>query len=400
MAHRQTLLLTLLLGMVVALDPLSIDIALPAATVIAEGLGTDLSSVQLSVSLFVLGMAAGQLFHGPASDRFGRRPVMLGALCLYVAATLVVALAPGIEVLIAGRLVQGFAAAATQTVSRAIIRDRLDREAAARVLSYVFLVLALAPVVAPAVGAYLTATVGWRAVFWVMIFYGAFALALHAGWLRETNAHRDPHALDPARLVRAFATPAVSPVFWAYAACSASTFSVLFAFLVGAPAALIVFLGATPGAFSLYFAIVMLGNLVGFPTSARLVGRLGLDRLLMVGTFGGLASALALAILALAGVDTVAAIVVPVMFYMFFFALILPASTAGALSPFPRAAGAASALLGFVQLGAAALTGALVGALDDGTHAPMVAAIAVAAVAGAAAYGAVRISRTRRGAVH
>ena len=396
MERREKLLLTLLLGMVVALDPLSIDTALPAAQLIAEGLGTDLSSVQLSVSLFVLGMAVGQLFHGPASDRFGRRPVMLGALALYIAATLVVALAPGIDILIAGRLVQGFAAAATQTVSRAIIRDRLDREAASRVLSYVFLVLALAPVAAPALGAYLTETIGWRAVFWVMIAYGALALALHGGWLAETNAHRDPRALDPGRLARAFAAPAASPVFWAYVGCGAAAFSALFAFLIGAPASLIVFLGASPWEFSLYFAIVMLGNLIGFPTGARLVGRLGLDRLLMIGTFGGLASALALAVFALAGVHAAAAIVAPVMLYMFFFALILPPSTAGALSSFPRAAGAASALLGFVQLGAAALTGVLVGAFDDGTHAPMVAAIAAAALAGLAAYGAVRINRARR----
>ncbi len=396
MERREKLLLTLLLGMVVGLDPLSIDTALPVAEVMAEGLATDLSSIQLSLSLFVLGMAVGQLFHGPASDRFGRRPVMLGALGLYIAATLALAVAPGIDTVIGARLIQGFAAAATQTVSRAIIRDRLDREAASQVLSYVFLVLAIAPIVAPILGAYLTETVGWRSIFWIMIAYGALALIVHGRWLAETNAQRDPHALHPGRLARAFAAPAANRLFWAYVACGAASFSALFAFLIGSPASLIVFLGASPREFSLYFAIVMLGNLVGYPTGARLVGRLGLDRLLLIGTLGGLVSALSIAILALAGVHAVAAIVLPVFFYMFFFALILPPSTAGALSPFPRAAGAASALLGFVQLGAAALTGALVGAFDDGTHAPMVTAIAIASLVGLAAYGAVRLNQAHR----
>ena len=395
MERRERLVLTILLGMVVGLDPLSIDTVLPSAKAMADGLGTDLSSIQLSLSLFVLGMAVGQLFHGPASDRFGRRPVMLGALGLYIAASLALALAPGIDTLIAARLVQGFAAAATQTVARAIIRDRLDREAASRVLSYVYLVLAIAPIVAPTLGAYLAVAFGWRSVFWVMIVYGVTALMLHGRWLAETNDNPDPKALSPARLARAFATVAQSRVFWAYVGCGAASFSVLFAFLIGSPAVLMVFLDATPREFSLYFAIVMVGNLIGYPTGARLVGRLGLDRLLLVGTLGGLASAASIVVLAWTGVDAVAAIVVPMFLYMFFFALILPPATAGALSPFPTLAGAASALLGFVQLGAAALTGTLVGGLDDGTQMPMVTAIGIAGLAGLASFAVVRANRRR-----
>ena len=395
MERRERLVLTILLGMVVGLDPLSIDTVLPSAKAMADGLGTDLSSIQLSLSLFVLGMAVGQLFHGPASDRFGRRPVMLGALGLYIAASLALALAPGIDTLIAARLVQGFAAAATQTVARAIIRDRLDREAASRVLSYVYLVLAIAPIVAPILGAYLAVAFGWRSVFWVMIVYGVAALMLHGRWLAETNDNPDPKALSPARLARAFATVAQSRVFWAYVGCGAASFSVLFAFLIGSPAVLMVFLDATPREFSLYFAIVMVGNLIGYPTGARLVGRLGLDRLLLVGTLGGLASAASIVVLAWTGVYAVAAIVVPMFLYMFFFALILPPATAGALSPFPTLAGAASALLGFVQLGAAALTGTLVGGFDDGTQMPMVTAIGIAGLAGLASFAVVRANRRR-----
>ena len=396
MGRRDRLGLTLLLGLVVALDPLSIDTALPVVPEIAGGLSSDLSSVQLGLSLFVFGMAAGQLFHGPASDRFGRRPVMLAALALYVLASAAAALAPDAAALAAARAVQGFAAAATQTVSRAIIRDRLDREDAARVLSYVLLMLGIAPIVAPALGAWLAGEVGWRAVFWAMAAYGALALAAHGARLEETNLDRDPRALDPSRLARTLAEIGRNGLFWSHVGCGAAAFAALFAFLVGSPAALIVFLGATPEEFSIWFAIVMAGNLAGYPAAARLVGRLGIDRLLTIGTAGGAAAAAALAALAFAGVHSPAAIVAPFCVYMFCFALILPAATAGALSPFPRTAGAASALLGFAQLGTAAGAGALVAAFDDGTQMPMVVVVAAAGLLGLAARGAVRAASRAR----
>ena len=167
--------------------------------------------------------------------------------------------------------------------------------------------------------------------------------------------------------------------------CSAAAFAALFAFLAGSPAAFIVHLGETPKSFGWFFAFVMVGNLIGYPVGARLVLRLGINRLLMCGTLGGLGSGLAVAGLAVGGVASPWAIVLPVFAYMFSFALILPPATAGALSPFPRVAGAASSLLGVTQLGCGALAGAIVAALDDGTQMPLVMSMAAASVAGLAA---------------
>ena len=390
MTARERLFFALMLGLVVGLDPLSIDTALPAAREMAAGLGTDLSSVQLSLSLFVFGMAVGQPVYGPLSDRFGRRPVLLGALALYVAATAALAIAPGIGMLVAARLVQGLAAAATQVISRAIVRDRLDREAASRVLSHVFLVLGITPIVAPVLGAWLTETAGWRSVFLVMLAYGAAALLVHWRWLPETNAAPDRDALAPGRLIAAFSGVAGNGLFWAYVGCGAAVFAALFAFLAGAPAAFIVHLGATPGDFGWFFALVMVGNLAGYPVGARLVVRLGINRLLMWGTLGGLASGLAIAGLAVAGVASPWAVVLPALAYMFCFALVLPPATAGALSPFPRVAGAASSLLGVAQLGAGAVAGAIVAGLDDGTQMPLAIGMAAASVAGLVAFACVR----------
>lgn len=390
MTARERIFFALLLGLVVGLDPLSIDIALPAAQEMASDLDTDLASIQLSLSLFVFGMAAGQLIYGPMSDRFGRRPVLLFALLLYVGASAGLAISPGIEMLVIARLVQGLAAAATQVIARAIVRDRLDREAASRVLSHVFLVLGIMPIVTPVIGAWLTESVGWRSVFVVMLAYSAAALLIHARWLPETNESPDRNALAPARLIAAFSHVARSGLFWAYVGCSAAAFAALFAFLAGSPAAFIVRLGETPQAFGWFFALVMVGNLIGYPVGSRLVLRLGIDRLLMCGTLGGLASGLALAGLAFGGVADPWAIVVPVFAYMFSFALILPPATAGALSPFPRVAGAASSLLGVTQLGCGALAGAIVGGLNDGTQMPLVIGMAAASIAGLAALLCVR----------
>ena len=390
MTARERLFFALLLGIVVGLDPLSIDTALPAAQEMAADLGTDLSSVQLSLSLFVFGMAVGQPVYGPMSDRFGRRPVLLFALLLYVVATVALAVSPGIETLVAARLVQGLAAAATQVVTRAIVRDRLDREAASRVLSHVFLVFGIMPIVAPIAGAWLTEEAGWRAVFLVMLAYGAAALLIHWRFLPETNETPDPDALAPARLLAAFSQVAASRLFWAYVGCGTAVFAALFAFLAGAPAAFIVHLGATPETFGWFFALVMVGNLVGYPVGSRLVIRLGINRLLMWGTLGGLASGLAMAGLAIAGVASPWAVALPALAYTFCFALVLPPSTAGALSPFPGVAGAASSLLGVTQLGAGALAGAIVAGLDDGTQMPMAIAMGVASVAGLAAFAWVR----------
>ena len=390
MTGRERLFFALLLGAVVGLDPLSIDIALPAAQEMASDLGTDLASIQLSLSLFVFGMAAGQLIYGPLSDRFGRRPVLLFALCLYVCASAALAISPGIEMLVAARLVQGLAAAATQVVSRAIVRDRLDREAASRVLSHVFLVLGIMPIVTPVIGAWLTEAVGWRSVFAVMLAYSAAALLIHARWLPETNETPDRDALAPAKLFAAFSQVAGNRLFWAYVGCGAAAFAALFAFLAGSPAAFIVHLRETPQAFGWFFALVMVGNLIGYPVGSRLVIWLGIDRLLLCGTLGGLASGLVLAGLAFGGVADPWAIVVPVFVYMFSFALILPPATAGALSPFPRVAGAASSLLGVTQLGCGALAGAIVGGLDDGTQMPLVIGMAGASIAGLVALLCVR----------
>ena len=390
MTARERLFFALLLGLVVGLDPLSIDIALPAAQEMASDLGTDLSSIQLSLSLFVFGMAAGQLVYGTMSDRFGRRPVLLFALVLYVGASAALVISPGIEMLVIARLVQGLAAAATQVISRAIVRDRLDREAASRVLSHVFLVLGIMPIVTPVIGAWLTGSVGWRSVFTVMLAYGAAALLIHWRWLPETNEAPDRDALAPERLYAAFSHVAGSAVFWAYVGCGAAAYCALFAFLSGSPAAFIVHLGETPESFGYFFALVMVGNLIGYPVGSRLVIRLGIDRLLMYGTLGGLASGLAIAGLAIGGVASPWAIVVPVFAYMFSFALILPPATAGALSPFPRVAGAASSLLGVTQLGAGALAGAIVAGLDDGTQMPLAVGIAAASVAGLLAFFCVR----------
>lgn len=386
MARTPFLLLTVLLGALTAIEALSVDMTLPAMPAMAAGLATDDASVQFSLSAFLLGLALGQLVHGPLSDRHGRKPVLLAGLALYIAATAGCAAAPAIGPLIGLRLVQGFAAAVAQILTRAIVRDRYDREAAARLLSYIFVVFAVAPIAAPVIGAHVAVRFGWATVFVLLAAYGAVIAVLIWRLFDETIAERDRAALSPARILRSYREIAGSRTFWGYLICSAAGLSAVFAYLSGSPAVMIRFLGLSPQAYGYWFAATMTGSMIALILGGRLVGRFGLDRLLSVGSYGAACSGVLLAALAWWGEASVATIVVPVFLYMTAFALIMPQATAGALSPFPHIAGAASSLLGFLQLVAASLTGALVGWFGDGTEAPMVSAMCGASLIGLAAY--------------
>src|SRR5699024_8551233 len=160
--------LIILLGLLAAIGPLSIDTYLPSMPAIAAELGATSSLVQQSVSAYFIGLAAGQLICGPCSDRYGRRPVLFVGLGLYLAATLACVLAPTIGILIAGRTLQGLGAAATPAAGRAVIRDIWSGDQAARAMSFVMMVMAFAPLIAPMLGGQIFAWFGWRAIFWLM----------------------------------------------------------------------------------------------------------------------------------------------------------------------------------------------------------------------------------------
>ena len=378
MTRSRLLLLTGLLGGVTALGPLSIDTTLPAMPAIADAFGTGYASVQLSLSAFMLGIALGQIVIGPLSDGFGRRPIMLAGVALYILSTIGCANAPTVEWLMTFRLLQGFAACAGQVLARAIIRDRFDREDAARLLSYVLMVHGIAPLIGPIIGAHIAVDFDWRAIFWFLALYCAGLAVLLWSYVGESIPARDPNALRPVRLLFSYWEILRNRTFFGYMMCTACCSSGLFAYLSGSSAVIIDGLGKSVETYGYLFALAMTGYVVGNFISARLVRRTGIDRLIKVGGTGLALSGLVMGALGWAGVNTVAAIVAPMFCFMFAFPLVVPPAQAAALSPFPHAAGRASSLIGFLQLCIAAAVGTIVGQLDDGTQGPMVTTIAIA----------------------
>jgi DHA1 family bicyclomycin/chloramphenicol resistance-like MFS transporter len=346
---------------------MSTDMYLPSLPDMTTAFGTTVSKVQLTLSVFTAGFAFGMLFYGPLSDRFGRLPIMLGGLAIYVAASIVCVFAPSIEALLVGRFLQALGACAGPVLGRAIVRDVYDRAEAARMLSYMAAAMALAPAVAPLVGGGLHAAFGWQSNFVVLTGFGVLCTVAVWTMLRETNQHRDPFATRPSRILANYAYLIKNPIFMGHTACVALAFGGLFSFISGSSFVIIDVLGVKPEYFGLAFMAVVVGYMSGAFGGGRLTGALGIERTMLIGGLTAAGSGVVAMALAWAGVQTVVAVVLPVSIYFLGAAMLMPTGTAGAIGPFPRMAGAASSLLGFLQMGAGSLTGYLVGLLHDGT---------------------------------
>lgn len=369
-----------LLAALTALGPLATDMYLPAMPAMAEALGTGPDRVQLTLSIYMAGFAVAQLLVGPLSDRAGRKPVMAAGLGLFMAASLLCALAPSIEVLLVGRFLQALGGAAGPVLARAAVRDIHGPVEAARILSYMASTMALAPALAPVVGAGLLLAFGWTAVFWLLTLYAAAMLALVLARLPESLPEARRQSIRPLALLGTFRRLLGQRRFVGYTLTNACAFSGLFAYLSGSSFVLIEFLGVAPAHYGLLFTLVVLGFFVGSMTSGRYSRRLGRERLITLGTLCCALGGGGMAALSLADVFSPWAVVPPQMLFMAGFGIVMPQTMAGALAPNPDCAGTASSLFGFLQMGIAALGGALVGQFHDGTSHSMAVAIGLSGV--------------------
>jgi len=368
---------TALIAITVALGPLATDMYLPALPALTEHFATGIDRVQLTLSVFMAGFAIAQLIYGPLSDRFGRKPVILGGLLLFSVASFGCLMAQSIEQLIALRLLQAVGGCAGPVLGRAMVRDIYGPREAARVLALIGMAMALAPAVAPILGGYMTAWWGWVSIFAFLAAYGALLVLTLALCAPETVPAKNPHATRIGDLLANYRHILRHPGWRAHTLCCSLVFAGLFAFLSGSSFVLIGYLGYAEQTFGLFFAAVVAGYMLGALLSARLATRLGGDWLIARGSLLAALSGVCMAALALAGVHTAAAVVAPQVVYMTGVGMVMPAAMAGALAPFPRMAGAASALLGFAQMGTAALLGSLVGHSGDGS--PQIMSLVIAA---------------------
>jgi MFS transporter, DHA1 family, multidrug resistance protein len=373
--------IAVLLTALVAFGPLSTDLYLPSLPALVAVFATDAATVQLTLSVFLAGFAVAQLVYGPLSDRFGRRPALLGGIVVYGIGSLGCMLAGSIEQLIAARFVQAVGACCGPVLGRAVVRDVYGRERAATVLAYMAMAMALAPAVGPVLGGYLTVLFGWRANFLVLVAFAVMILAAVWRLLGETNRQPDPEALQPGRLLSNYLTLLGNRRYVGYMLCVAFAYSGIFAFISGSSFVLIGRLGLSPEQYGLSFGVVVLGYMAGTFLTGRLTLRLGIDRMIRAGSVLATAAGLVAVGLPLAGVVTVPAVLTPMFLFMVGAGLILPNAMAGGVGPFATMAGLASALMGFLQMTVAAAVGIAVGHLNDGSPLPMMVAIAVLAIA-------------------
>jgi len=360
-----------LLTALVAFGPVSTDLYLPSLPAMTEAFGTEVSQVQLTLSLFIAGFAVSQIIFGPLSDRFGRRPVLLVGLLIYFAASVGAIFAFGIDQLIAWRFIQCIGAGSGPVLGRAIVRDLYEGDAAARVLSYMSSAMALAPLVAPILGGQLELAFGWQSNFVVLTIFGGAVLAVSWKMLNETNKYMDRQAINPLRVAENYGRLLKDRTFIGYTLVVSFSFAGLFCFISGSSFVLIDVLKVPTEYFGFCFAAVVAGYASGSFVTGKLTGTWGIPKLVAFGGNLALAAALLLAGLAWGGIETVAAIIVPMPLIFFSLGFCLPTGTAAALRPFPKIAGSASSLLGFIQLSTGALAGAAVGLLHDGTTRPM-----------------------------
>ncbi|MFZ5509174.1 MAG: multidrug effflux MFS transporter [Pseudomonadota bacterium] len=378
--------LALLLTTLVALGPISTDLYLPSLPTLAQFFATDVARVQLTLSVFLAGFAVAQLIYGPLSDRYGRRPVMLAGLAIYLVASLACMVAPDIDTLIAARFFQALGACAGPVLGRAIVRDVYGPLQAARVLAYISGAMAIAPMLGPVLGGWLTVWFGWRANFAALSLFSALQIIATFVMLGESNAHRDALATQPRRIAGNFAMLLSSPLYLGFLLCFSASYSALFSFISGSSFVLIGLYGLSPQWYGASFGFVVTGYITGTLVSGRLTMKLGAKRLVLAGALLGTAAGSVMALLALTGVHNVWAILVPMFLSTVGTGMVMPNAIAGALAPYARMAGAASALMGFVQMSVAAAVGIVVGHSFDGTALPMALAIALCGWAALASY--------------
>jgi DHA1 family bicyclomycin/chloramphenicol resistance-like MFS transporter len=365
-----------LLATLVALGPLSTDLYLPSLPELAAAFDSDAARVQLTLSVFLAGFGIAQLVYGPVSDRFGRRPVLLGGLAIYLLSSVACMLAPGIDTLIAARFFQALGACAGPVLGRAIVRDLYGPVEAARVLAYLGGAMALAPMLGPVLGGFLTVWFGWRANFALLATFSALQLIATALLLRESNALPDATATRPRRILANYRRLAVAPSYLGYLLCFAASYAALFAFISGSSFVLIGLFGFSPQGFGASFGFAVSGYLAGTLMAARLASRMPSRRLVLIGTVLGAAAGSAMLLLAAAW-PTAWGVLLPMFCCMLGTGLVIPNAIAAALAPYPGMAGAASALMGFVQMALAAGVGAAVGHAFDGSPVPMAIAVAL-----------------------
>ncbi len=353
------------------MQPLSTDLYLASLPSLATVFSVPVSTVQLTLSLFVIGFGGAQLIVGPMSDRFGRRPVLLGGLGLYVMASALCALAETINLLIAARFLQALGCCAAVMVARAIVRDAYAPEHSARVIARASTWISLAPIIGPILGSYLQVSFGWRAAFVALGVFSACVMAACILRLPETNEHKNPAATNLQGLIANYRLVLGSRVFWLHVMPGALSYGGIFMFISGSSFVLIKVLGVPTQWFGFCFGAGVSGYMTGTLVCRRLLKTISGEQALRIGTTVSMAAGVYFLIATLLGLWHWAMVVLAMFLSMVAHGINFPVTQSGAVAPFAKQAGTAAGLMGAIFMAFAFVIGSIVGATHNGTLYPL-----------------------------
>lgn len=354
-------LIVLVLSLLLGLQPITTDLYLPALPALTQGFGASLSQAQLTLTALLLAFGLSQLVWGPLSDRFGRRPVLLWGTLLYVLASVASAFVVSMEQLIALRALQGVAMGAGVMCARAVVRDLYAPSEGARIMSKGLTGLGVIACASAPVGGLLSEYFGFRVTLLALAVFGAIALAVVALRFEETLAQKNPRALEPLTLLRTWGQIVRNPTFWAFTLLATTSYGGLFTFLAAGSFVFIGVLGLSKPAYGLAMLTMSLSYIVGTFICRRLLPRFGVRKTVAIAGACTLTAGTAMGVLALMGVQSVAAIMGPFYLFMLGHGVHQPCGQSGSVGPFPQAAGAASAMSGFLMMVAAFFMGGWLG---------------------------------------
>ncbi|MFC4311288.1 multidrug effflux MFS transporter [Steroidobacter flavus] len=380
--QRHPVFLIVVLGFLNALTPFTIDLYLPAFPQIAADLGVAVSRMSLSVSVYFIGFALGQVIYGPLLDRFGRQRPIYGGLAIYVLATLGCMTTKSFEGLLVFRFISALGGSAASVGAIALVRDHVPAEKAARAFATLMLVLSVSPLLAPSIGSLIATIAGWRVIFAALAVLAIANLALVIFVIPRTYAPDPSVSLRLTPILRTFGDALAQPQFRTYTLAGSLSFAGLFVFVSGSPAVFMDGFGVGPGGFGAIFAILAGGMILGGQLNHLLLRYFASEqvfhRALLLQVIGGVTFLTLALTLDLGKWATVALLFV----FLHCAGITYPNAAALALKPFTKNIGSASSLLGFIQLGMGSIAAALVGVLDLTGPLPMAFVMATCSTAG------------------
>ncbi|WEX09921.1 multidrug effflux MFS transporter [Chelativorans sp. AA-79] len=367
----------------VAIGPTSMALYTPAMPEIVDAFGTTEAAVKMTLSVYFAGFALAQLFCGPLSDGLGRKPVTFSFMAVYAVASLIALAAPTVEVLIGARFLQGVGAAVGVAISRALVRDLFTHEQSARIMNLMGIILAAAPAMAPTIGGLIMEFFGWHAIFLAMLAFGLCIVLVVQVFMRETVS-RDLSRISPRGLAQAYGTLLKSRYFLSSSLIIAGSTGALYTQATLLPFILMDRVGLTPSEFGVGMLMQSGMFFMGSLSVRFLLRRFSAFQLVPAGLCFIVTGSVLLAFLLNTAPPTFLTVMGPVAFYAYGIAFVMPAIMTASLAPFPRIAGAASSLAGFMQMGAGLLGGSVAALISDPVHAmslviPALGAIAVIA---------------------